>query len=81
MGQSLFDEIVSTSSYRVGPQCAIKRIAGALTPAEHADLSKALELGLPAAAISRALIARGHKVKPETINRHRRGECACDRTR
>lgn len=36
---------------------------------------------VPAAAIERALKAAGHKIGNGAVGRHRKGQCACERTR
>lgn len=59
-------------------RCSLARVADSLDDADRADLRALLaDPDVLGSLISRALIARGHNVKPHTIQRHRRGMCAC----
>ncbi len=64
-----------------GTRCAVARIADRLTPAEAADLEAAIADAetYTAAAIARALTARGHRVSQGVIAHHRKGGCSCGR--
>ncbi len=65
---------------RNGPMCSIATIREQLT----ADQKRNLDAAFGSEAIYASVIARvlgnwGHRVKADTVNRHRRGECACSR--
>lgn len=60
------------------PRCSVGQAALALDEADRADLAALLDdLQVPGSLISKALLARGHNVKPQAVQRHRRGHCAC----
>jgi hypothetical protein len=77
----LADAIAATAATPNRAQCSIaKLLEGALTKANAQDLRDALaNQDLPSAAISRGLDAVGHRVSALTVQRHRRGSCACPR--
>lgn len=64
----------------VPPKCTVGRILLGMEPEDAADLREALgKPHITAATISRVLAANGHKAQATAIQRHRRGECHCDR--
>lgn len=73
---SLASEVAALRVSRT--RCSIARVSDALDEPDRGDLARLLDdpevLGT---LISRALIARGHNVKPHTVQRHRRGICEC----
>lgn len=62
-----------------GSVCTVNRVLSQLEPDDAADLRTLLidRLRFPATAIEAALAKREVKLNAETINRHRRGRCAC----
>ena len=78
---SLLSEIEAAATNR-GTICSVYRVREALSKADQADLDTALaDNGIAGSQIARALSARGHKVKGDTVQRHRKGDCACGRAR
>ena len=60
-------------------RCSVGQAATALDETDRADLVALLaDLQVPGSLISKALLARGHNVKPQAVQRHRRGHCACE---
>lgn len=64
---------------RRGTVCAVARTLPQLAADDAADLRTLLadRLRFPATAIEAALAKRNIDLKADTINRHRRGRCAC----
>lgn len=61
------------------PRCSVGQVAAVLDGADRADLVALLaDFQVPGSLISKALLARGHNVKPQAVQRHRRGHCACE---
>ena len=76
---SLLDEIKNNRP-RVGSVCSFQGLFKELSKADRDDLVLALsDLTLSSSAISRALVARGYNIRRDTVQRHRRRECACDK--
>ena len=74
---SLADSLAAQTSPK-GPPCSMAAIIAALDTADLAALNHALNNpGATSAAITRALQMEGHKVTVFTLNRHRKGGCAC----
>lgn len=65
---------------RKGPLCGIAVLLDRLDKADRAALLQFLadRDTVTTAVIHRALAAEGHRVGKNTIERHRRGDCACD---
>lgn len=62
---------------RKGPRCSMCDLLDRLDKRDHAALADALaDSSFTHAAIARALRAEGMHMLPETVSRHRRGECA-----
>lgn len=71
-----FAEEVAANLARPGPRCAFALLT--LDQEDRADLDRLVaDATVPASAISRALIARGHGIKQQTVTRHRQRECSC----
>lgn len=75
---SLRDEVAALAPSRPGPRCTMGVVLERLDPEDRRDLAALLADPLvPGSLISRALIARQHNVKPQTVSRHRRRICDC----
>lgn len=72
---SLLEEAEALESRR-GGSCSVGLLAVS-DPGLFAELVEALASSLTAAAISRALRARGVEIAGATIARHRAGGCKC----
>lgn len=61
---------------RKGPRCGVCLLLETLRGEDLAGLQRVLADPLAmSTSISRALIASGHAVRPQALQRHRRGEC------
>ena len=59
-----------------GPRCALCLLVATLTGEDLSELQRHLASPLvQSSAISRALMAAGHPIRPQTVARQRRGEC------
>lgn len=59
-----------------GPICTVCTLVASLSPDDAKALQEAFaDQGFTSAAIARALKAEGHDVSPNTVIRHRKGEC------
>lgn len=75
---SLFEEVAALVPRRPGPPCTVAVVLDRLEGDDRADLLRLLaDRFVPGTLISRALIARRHAVKPQTIQRHRNALCSC----
>lgn len=73
---SLIDE--AKAETRKGPPCGVGVLIASDPDGFGAEVVEALDdLDCTAAALSRALAKHGHRVAPDTIRRHRRGDCLC----
>lgn len=73
----LMDEMM-TERYGPPNKCPVNKLAELIGGSEGADLIKAVDDNLvPATVIARVLARRNLTLKPEAVNRHRRGECGC----
>ena len=78
--------IVATDHPAIVAACEAHGIAVRMTRADHpsgtdriAEVAAAIaDHSLTAAAVGRALDARGHRMAEQSITRHRRGACRCD---
>ena len=58
--------------------CSISLLRSQLPPEDAEVLTKAMDDPvITSAAIARALGNYGHKLAPQTVQRHRRGDCTC----
>lgn len=75
---SLLDEIqTEQASARRGPDCAICSLLVNMDKADSRDLQSALDDStVYHSVISKALAKRNIRVHPQTVGRHRKGECA-----
>ena len=65
---------------RTGTYCRIQVIKEQLSDAERDDFDQALaDRGITAAAIERVLARKSIRLNQNSITRHRRGECTCDK--
>lgn len=63
-----------------GPRCSVGDAYAALQKPDAEELRDALvRPEISAAVISRVLARQGIKIGGQTIARHRRGECSCER--
>lgn len=68
---SLLDEIHAATAPG-GPRCTVCVLLTELPDADAADLAAALaDRSIPGTAIARALAARDHHMRGNTVNRHR----------
>lgn len=63
--------------HRQGGLCAVAGLRESLDDKGKAELAEALAAPITGTALAKALQNRGHKVAPESIQRHRRGDCQC----
>ena len=75
---SLLTEALTVTT-RAGGTCGVRRLMDRLSESEQAELREALTAPVQSKALSKALSNRGHDLPPQTIGRHRRGDCTCDR--
>jgi len=73
---TLLDELAAEATIK-GPSCTTTLTLEAMEPDDRADMLEALASGYTAAALSRVLKRRGISLAPQSIARHRRGECKC----
>lgn len=74
----LADLIAADTRRAAGSPCTVTVLLESLPTDEANDLQDALDdATIPGTMISRALIAMGHQVRSNTLQRHRRGECHC----
>lgn len=66
------------AAHRKGPPCSLGALLTEMDAEDVAALQAALASQRPHTWIARALGSIGHKVLPDTVKRHRRGECQCD---
>jgi hypothetical protein len=75
---SLLAEIMSQPSRRKGSRCTISVILTQLDAKDADELVIALaDPFIPNVAISRVLRKRDQVIAPQTVGRHRRGDCLC----
>lgn len=75
----LADAITAAQSAR-GPNCTVGLIITDLDEEGRRDLSQAMDNPrVQHAAIAAGLHMVGHKVDAQTVSRHRRGLCSCQR--
>lgn len=76
--QSILDEIAAAA---VGPggTCTVGKALASMTAADRGEFEAAMGGAYPGVAIARVMQARGHDVKPNAVQRHRKQECACGR--
>lgn len=68
------------AAHRRGGRCSVSVAIDAMEGQDRKDLMAALaDESIYGSTLSRVLKARGHRVPPEAIQRHRRGACACPR--
>jgi hypothetical protein len=67
---------------RKGPPCGMSVLLARLDKADATTLVAYLadRDNVTTAVIHRALLAEGHQLGKNTIERHRRGECSCGRS-
>lgn len=77
---SLLDEVAALArSTRIGPRCTVGLTLDRLDGGDRDDLVRLLADPLvPGSLLSKALLARGHGLKAQTIQRHRRRICDCE---
>jgi hypothetical protein len=77
----IMDEIkAEQADTRKGPACGFVEVYKTLHKPDADELRDALgSPAITASTISRVLARHGLKVQSQTVNRHRRGECTCER--
>lgn len=76
----LLDEIARESKSDPRRGCSLGRALTVMDPQDAADVVAALDdAAFTNAAISRVLCNRALDISQQTVARHRRGFCACDR--
>lgn len=74
-----FADALAQSEKRPGTQCAIARLVTGLDDDDRAALQAAFDSDkVTSSTIARALVEMGFKIAPNTVSRHRRGDCRCD---
>lgn len=75
---SLLDDLAAPVTTRKGPQCTVGRLLTILSPIERDRLQEALDNPeWTASGLTRVLVKHGTPMAPQTVQRHRRGECRC----
>lgn len=75
------DSLAQQLQTRNGPPCGISVVLQSVDAKDRADIIAALDnADIAGTIIARALKNGGHKIGPSTVNRHRNGECLCERT-
>lgn len=79
---SILDAIAAEqAAFRKGPTCSVGLMLDGLSDDERDDVASALDdPAIPYTVLSRGLAKAGHKIGPESIKRHRKGECACGKS-
>jgi len=76
----LLDEITEQDGHGRRARCTTHTVLSVLEGQDADDLRTAIaDDAITAAAIARALNQRGIEIGQESIQRHRRGACACPR--
>ncbi|HEY7821576.1 MAG TPA: hypothetical protein VIG24_02020 [Acidimicrobiia bacterium] len=76
---SLRDQIAAETTLKKGPPCMVAVLLSELTGDDRQAVVDALgDPKVPATAIDRALLKEGHRVGANSLQRHRRRECACE---
>lgn len=77
----IMDELeAEQAAARKGPECGFVEVYRTLHKPDADELRDALSRpAITSATISRVLSKHGLKVQAQTVNRHRRGECSCER--
>lgn len=71
-------DALERATTKKGPACAMQTVFALLAPGEAAVLRAAFtDPTINAAQIRRALGEEGHHIGVGTVQRHKRGECAC----
>lgn len=76
----MFLDLVKKEIIRSGTVCRVAEVRQALVKDEQLELDAAIAGNFAATAICRALNKIGHEIGATSINRHRRGECACSKS-
>lgn len=72
-------QLTAARHIRKGPPCAISVILGRLADSDATSLREALaDSDIAHTTIYRVLIDNGFSLSINTVQRHRRGECACE---
>lgn len=75
LADALADE---KASFRKGPTCTMVGILDKLDDGDTAALNTYLaDRGITTTMIIRALQSQGHEIRQASLQRHRRGVCAC----
>lgn len=75
---SLADHLAAAHTNR-GSRCTMAKLLESLTDPDRDALVKAMGSEMPGQAIARALRAAGHEISGTTVQRHRRGDCRCEK--
>ena len=77
---SKLSEAIQADRLHKGPRCTVSVLLERLPKAERAELLAAIgDRSLASATISRALASLGHTLPQFVLQRHRRGDCGCNR--
>lgn len=76
---SLADDLANEVPVRKGPPCSVSTLLRQLDADDRAAVQAALDGPQSHAHIARTLRKHGHPIGDNTIQRHRRAECACGR--
>ena len=76
---SLRDQIIAETNIKKGPPCSVSLLLEDLNDEDRAAVIEAMaDAKIPSTAIDRALLKEGYRVGSHSLQRHRRGECACE---
>lgn len=71
-------ELVAANTRQPGGTCTVATTRSVLDPELATELDTLIaDPSVPCSAIARALESLGHRIKQDTLQRHRRGDCAC----
>ena len=78
---ALSERLANAAPPATGTECSLGAVIAKLNDADRTALMEhhgtPERRGLPAPAIYAALVAEGHKLSLQQINRHRSGQCRC----
>lgn len=73
-------DLIREEVQSIGPTCKVRLILDKMDKQDRKELTEALlDPAFTSAAISRALNRAGFDIRPDSISRHRRRDCTCER--
>lgn len=73
------DEIVAADPIGKGPNCTVAVLLATLPPGLLEKFKRHLAGDTKGATLARSMTTLGYRIRQDSIQRHRRGACACDR--